>query len=89
MNMLQQKTLIAEAPPEILLVLGILFTLAALVLLTLAVEAGHYRDVTAWLRKLWPPRPQRRWMFNMGRPAVGRPAVGRTPATRSAHQARC
>ena len=84
MTILQHTPLIADTPAEILLVLGIFFTLAALILFALALEAGHYRDVTRWLSDLWQrqsrlQRPRRRWMFNAPRRA----------APRKPRQARC
>ena len=52
-----QNTLIASAPAETLLLVGIVFTSAALILFALALDAGHYKDVTAWLKLQWRKNP--------------------------------
>ncbi len=68
MNTQLDSLLITSAEPEVLLLLAALFITAAVVCLTLAFEAGHYRDVTQWLRKkvrqgLRKLRHRRRWLF--------------------------
>jgi hypothetical protein len=65
MNIVQDSLLIASAPADILVGLGILFALAALTLLALAVEAGVYPAVCDWLKAVQPRgilmRRHRRW----------------------------
>ena len=61
--------LIASAPAELLLGLGILFCAAGIILLALATEAGHYPEFRQWLelaRALPRRRLRRRWLFNTG-----------------------
>lgn len=65
---MNNSILIADAPTELLLGLGIFFCLAALALFILSIEAGNYRDLSQWLRevhRLLPRnRARRRWYFN-------------------------
>lgn len=65
------QTLIANAPAEQLLGLGILFFISALCLLLLSTEAGTYPELgRTWhgLRELFRwRRPRRRWYFNVAR----------------------
>lgn len=66
------QPLIATAPPELLLGLGIFFGISALILVLLAVEAGNYPEFRHWLRQVRGNRPwrqyRRRWWFNHGSP---------------------
>ena len=65
MSIVQDSLLIASAPADILIGLGLLFSLAALTLLALAVEAGVYPAVCDWLKVVRPRgifiRRHRRW----------------------------
>lgn len=52
MQTVDHTYLISAAPLEDLVLLAILFTLAALILLALSVEAGNYPNLSAMLRRL-------------------------------------
>ena len=67
---MNNQTLIASAPAELLLGLGIFFGLAAIVLLLLSAEAGNYPQISGWLQVIRRSRlrPRRRWYFNKGMP---------------------
>ena len=52
MKFLQDPSLIASAPLEELLIIGSAFTIAALILFALAVEAGTYPRILAAIRRL-------------------------------------
>ena len=67
---MNNQTLIASAPAELLLGLGIFFGLAAIVLLLLSAEAGNYREITIWWQAIrrCRLRPRRRWHFNREAP---------------------
>jgi hypothetical protein len=64
------QSLIASAPAELVLGLGIFFGLAAIILFALAMEAGNYRDLTRWLRDTWnqlsPRHYRRHWYATSG-----------------------
>jgi len=67
------QSLIANAPTELLLGLGIFFGISALILVLLATEAGNYAEFSQWRRQIRGFRPwrlyRRRWWFNNGSPA--------------------
>lgn len=62
--------LVTQAPAETLLGLLLFFIFSATILVALAAEAGHYRDLNGVMRtlqrKLCELRPRRRWLFNTG-----------------------
>lgn len=67
---MNKQTLIASAPAELLLGLGIFFGLVTIVLLLLSAEAGNYQEITVWLKAIRRSRlrSRRRWHFNKGVP---------------------
>lgn len=52
MQTVDHTSLLSAAPLEDLVLLAILFTLAALILLALSVEAGNYPKIRATLRQI-------------------------------------
>lgn len=66
MNTFTGSLLIASAPTEILIGLGVFFCIAGVVLFALSVEAGSYPQVLRWNKRVvmnetWTRRG--RWLF--------------------------
>lgn len=68
MNTCNDSLLIASAPTEVLIGLGLFFCIAGAVLFALAVEAGNYPQVLNWIQRgrqiSFPP-----WRMTHCRPA--------------------
>ena len=66
---MESQLLIASAPAELLLGLGVFFITSALVLLVQAIETGNYPEVSRCLDRaaggLSRVRSRRRWWFNL------------------------
>lgn len=69
MTIVGNQLLITSAPPETLLALGVMLSVVAVILLSLAVEAGTYPELNGWLESWlrdnpWTRRQRRRWSLS-------------------------
>lgn len=68
MNTFIDSSLIASAPAEILIGLGLFFCIAGLILLVLSVEERNYPQFRRWIKRVatncrWARGGHRRWWF--------------------------
>ena len=68
MTIFNDSLLIAAAPPEILVGVGVFFCISSLILFVLSVEAGNYPELSGWIRSIAAIKP--RSGMRSGEPSV-------------------